>query len=151
MYHYFSFTFYLLISQCYPQLNISYLKKDQNLEVKRSARRQVTLIRELQRTDKGGGHFPKPRKKTFHWFEIYNPLMQFRNAVHRAFFLGSTLWWCFGLRFLATPWTAAYQAPSSMGFSRQEYWSGLPLPSPGLRLAPSKDPYLATFSQPINS
>ena len=31
---------------------------------------------------------------------------------------------------LATPWTAAYQAPLPMGFSRQEYWSGLPLPSP---------------------
>ena len=30
---------------------------------------------------------------------------------------------------LATPWTAAYQAPPSMGFSRQEYWSGVPLPS----------------------
>ena len=30
---------------------------------------------------------------------------------------------------LATPWTTAYQAPPSMGFSRQEYWSGLPLPS----------------------
>ena len=29
-----------------------------------------------------------------------------------------------------TPWTVAYQAPPSMGFSRQEYWSGLPLPSP---------------------
>ena len=33
-------------------------------------------------------------------------------------------------RLLATSWTAAYQAPPSMGFSRQEYWSGLPLPSP---------------------
>ena len=32
---------------------------------------------------------------------------------------------------LETPWTAAHQAPLSMGFSRQEYWSGLPLPSPG--------------------
>ena len=31
----------------------------------------------------------------------------------------------------ATPWTVAYQAPPSMGFSRQEYWSGVPLPSPG--------------------
>ena len=31
---------------------------------------------------------------------------------------------------LATPWTAAYQSPPSMGFSRQEYWSGVPLPSP---------------------
>ena len=33
-------------------------------------------------------------------------------------------------RLFATPWTAAYQAPPSMGFSRQEYWSGVPLPSP---------------------
>ena len=35
------------------------------------------------------------------------------------------------VRLLATPWTAAYQAPPSMGFSRQEYWSGVPLPSNG--------------------
>ena len=34
------------------------------------------------------------------------------------------------VRLLATPWTAAYQAPPSVGFSRQEYWSGVPLPSP---------------------
>ena len=34
------------------------------------------------------------------------------------------------VRLLATSWTAAYQAPPSMGFSRQEYWSGVPLPSP---------------------
>ena len=34
------------------------------------------------------------------------------------------------IRLLATPWTAAYQAPLSLGFSRQEYWSGVPLPSP---------------------
>ena len=34
------------------------------------------------------------------------------------------------VRFLVTPWTAVYQAPPSMGFSRQEYWSGVPLPSP---------------------
>ena len=31
----------------------------------------------------------------------------------------------------AIPWTVAYQAPLSMGFSRQENWSGLPFPSPG--------------------
>ena len=35
------------------------------------------------------------------------------------------------VRLFATPWTVAYQAPQSMGFSRQEYWSGLPFPSPG--------------------
>ena len=41
----------------------------------------------------------------------------------------SRVWLC------ATPWTAAHQAPPSMGFSRQEYWSGVPLPSPGKRWA----------------
>ena len=35
------------------------------------------------------------------------------------------------VRFFATPWTAADQAPLSMEFSRQEYWIGLPFPSPG--------------------
>ena len=35
------------------------------------------------------------------------------------------------LRLFATPWTVTFQAPLSMGFSRQEYWSGLPFPSPG--------------------
>ena len=35
------------------------------------------------------------------------------------------------VRLFATPWTVAYQAPQSMGFSRQEYWCGLPFPSPG--------------------
>ena len=34
------------------------------------------------------------------------------------------------VQLFATPWTAAYQAPLSMRFSRQEYWSGLPFPSP---------------------
>ena len=34
------------------------------------------------------------------------------------------------VRLFATPWTVVYQAPPSMGFSRQEYWSGLPFPSP---------------------
>ena len=41
------------------------------------------------------------------------------------------------VRLLVTPWTAAYQAPPSMGFSRQEYWSGLPLPSPRTAIWPS--------------
>ena len=38
------------------------------------------------------------------------------------------------VRFLATPWTGAHHAPPSMGFSRQEYWSGVPLPSPAYQL-----------------
>ena len=36
----------------------------------------------------------------------------------------------YGLQ-LGTPWTVAFQSPLSMGFSRQEYWSGLPFPAPG--------------------
>ena len=36
------------------------------------------------------------------------------------------------VRLFATPWTVAYRAPPTMGFSRQEYWSGLPFPSPGI-------------------
>ena len=51
-----------------------------------------------------------------------------------------SLWWGKGkvkekslspVRLFATPWCVACQAPPSMGFSRQEYWSGLPFPSPG--------------------
>ena len=42
------------------------------------------------------------------------------------------------VRLLATPWTAPYQAPPSMGFSRQEYWSGVPLPSPNEDLVQPK-------------
>ena len=41
------------------------------------------------------------------------------------------------VRLLATPWTAAHQAPPSMGFSRQEYWSGMPLPIRHLALNPT--------------
>ena len=37
------------------------------------------------------------------------------------------------VRLFVTPWTAAHQAPPSMGFSRQEYWSGVPLPSPSVK------------------
>ena len=53
------------------------------------------------------------------------------------------------VQLLATPWTAAYQGPSSMGFSRQEYWSGLPflspedLPNPGTEPKSSASPALA--------
>ena len=45
------------------------------------------------------------------------------------------------VRLCATPWTAAYQAPLSMGFARQEYWSGLPLPSPHSSIRAWKIPW----------
>ena len=44
------------------------------------------------------------------------------------------------VRLLVTPWTIAYQASQTMGFSRQEYWSGLPFPSPGDLLDPGIKP-----------
>ena len=48
------------------------------------------------------------------------------------------------VQLLATPWTAAYQVPLSMGFSRQECWSGVPLPSPTLCII--KDIWKARFT-----
>ena len=59
--------------------------------------------------------------RTLEWAAI-----SFSNAWKRK--VKVKLLSCFQL--LATPWTAAYQAPPSMGFSRQVYWSGVPLPSP---------------------
>ena len=48
------------------------------------------------------------------------------------------------VRLLATPWTAAHRAPPPMGFSRQEYWSGVPLPSPYMA-APKVNAHEAGF------
>ena len=45
------------------------------------------------------------------------------------------------VRLFAIPWTVAHQAPLSMGFSRQEYWSGLPFPSPGDLPDPGIEPW----------
>ena len=49
------------------------------------------------------------------------------------------------VRLFATPWTVAYQAPPSMGFSRQEYWSELPFPSPGDLPDPGIEPWSPAF------
>ena len=49
------------------------------------------------------------------------------------------------VRLFATPWTVAHQASSSMGFSRQEYWSGLPFPSPGDLPNPGIEPRSPTL------
>ena len=55
------------------------------------------------------------------WFELINQTI---TRVQSVISLSR-------VRLFATPWTAAYQDPPSMRFSRQEYWSGLPFPSPG--------------------
>ena len=59
--------------------------------------------------------------RTLEWVAI-----SFSNARKRK----RKVKWLSRVRLLATPWTAAHQAPPSMGFSRQEYWSGVPSPSP---------------------
>ena len=51
---------------------------------------------------------------------------------------------------LATPWTVAYQAPPSMEFPRQEYWSGLPLPSLSLHQFSSVAQSCPTLSEPLD-
>ena len=52
-------------------------------------------------------------------------VVHIHNGIFSLVQLLSRVW------LFATPWTVAYQASPSMGFSRQEYWSGLPFPSPG--------------------
>ena len=49
------------------------------------------------------------------------------------------------VQLFATPWTVAYQAPPSMGFSRQGYWSGLLSPSPGDLSDPGMEPWSPTL------
>ena len=49
------------------------------------------------------------------------------------------------VRLFAAPWTVAYQAPLSVGFSRQYYWSGLPFPSPGDLPKPGIEPRSPTL------
>ena len=48
--------------------------------------------------------------------------------------------WLSHVRLFATPWTVAYQASTSMDFSKQEYWNGLPFPSPGDLPDPAIEP-----------
>ena len=63
-------------------------------------------------------------------------ILQARTLVGVAIFFSNAWKWkvkvkvLSRVRLITTPWTAAYQAPLSIGFSRQEYWSGVPLPSP---------------------
>ena len=50
------------------------------------------------------------------------------------------------IQLFVTPWTVAHQAPPSMGFSKQEYWSGLPFPSPGDLPDPGIEPTSPTLA-----
>ena len=64
------------------------------------------------------------RKKTICFQEVY---ILIKNSVHIYMHVCVLSW----VQLFATPWTVAHQASLSMGFSRQEYWSGLPFSPPG--------------------
>ena len=83
------------------------------------------MIRELSLT--GFGPFSSQTRAKFVGlkiiFKVYSPsLLAFDIDIDKSLSRA---------RLFATLWTVAYQAPLSMGFSRQEYWSGLPFSSPG--------------------
>ena len=64
------------------------------------------------------------------WFQIGKGVSQ--GCILSPCLLNLYAVWCWwSCPTIATPWTVAWQAPLSMGFSRQDYWSGLPFPSPG--------------------
>ena len=70
----------------------------------------------------------KKQRLTFEEASVVRTLWEFTHSDALLLLLS-----CFSrVQLCATPWTAAYQAPPSMGFSRQEYWRGVPLPSPGI-------------------
>ena len=70
------------------------------------------------------------------WADLFTSLLLLLSRFSRV-------WLC------VTPWTAAFQAPLSMGFSRQEYWSGLPLPSPKQRQSQEKGSNCVNDPQPV--
>ena len=59
--------------------------------------------------------------------------------------------WLSRVQLFATPWTVAYQAPPSMGFSRQECWNGFPFPSPGDLPDPGIKPRSPALQQTLYS
>ena len=89
--------------------------------------------------------FPTPQLKTsILWHSVF-----FMKKIHDRYFLIQDLLFqnplkvkvkSLSVRLFATPWTVTHQAPPSIGFSRQEYWSGLPFPSPGYLPDPGIEP-----------
>ena len=59
--------------------------------------------------------------------------------------------WLSHVQLFVTPWTVTHQAPPSVGFSRQEYWSGLPFPSPGDLPDPGIRPRSPALADTLNS
>jgi len=98
-----------------------FLKKTKNRAAAKSLQSCPTLCNPIDGSSTGS---PIPgilQARTLEWVAIsFSNVWKWKVEVKSL----SRVW------LLATPWTAAYQTPPSMGFSRQEYWSGVPLPSP---------------------
>ena len=78
--------------------------------------------------------FGAPNNKVWHCFHCF-PIYHYQRDMHEC------LLSCFShVQLSVTLWTVTHQAPLSMGFSRQEYWSGLPCPSPGDLRDPGIEP-----------
>ena len=87
-----------------------------------------------------------PNLKSDHHWEVLWPLLQEKIYAYNEVKPLSRV------QLFVTPWTVAYQAPPSMGFSRQEYWSGLPFPSPGYLPDPGIEPRSPTVqADPLTS
>ena len=106
-------------SPCFKDLNISIIAAAAAVAAK-SLQSCPTLCDPIDGSPPGS---PVPeilQARTLEWVAIsFSNVWKWKGKVKSL----SRVW------LLATPWTVAYQAPPSMGFSRQEYWSGVPLPS----------------------
>ena len=111
----------LVLESCNPKLNGKNIKINGKADAAKSLQPCLTLWDPIDGSSPGS---PIPgifKVRTLEWVAI-----SFSNACKwkvKVMLLSR-------VRLLATPWIVAYQAPPSMGFSRQEYWSGVPLPSP---------------------
>ena len=99
-------------------------------------------------------NFPSKRVGFFlatNWFHsvVTQNLSHGRQWFFRYFHYKVKVKWLSRVRFFVTPWTVAYQAPPTRAFSRQEYWSGLPFPSPGDLPDPGIEPWSPAFRQTV--
>ena len=105
-------------------LNVSWQKEFSETAAAKSLQSCPTLCDPIDGSPPGS---PVPgilQARTLEWVDIsFSSAWKWKVKVRSL----SRVW------LLATPWTAAYQAPPSTGFSRQEYWSGVPLPSASVR------------------
>ena len=112
------FIFYFLCSLCTPPLKTTTLHY--------AAKSLQSCPTRCDPIDGSPPGYPVPgilQARTLEWVAIsFSSAWKWKLKVKSL----SCIW------LVVTPWTAAYQAPPSMGFSRQEYWSGVPLPSPTL-------------------